>query len=274
SPSTLSLIVESRPCKKRTATTEPPRFTLIQSESSHNAWLKEIQKYCKRSHQYQLLFRSQLANPFLFFQSRGELSGDIEYPLVLMLLKIQKPAKHHLSRWANCIASSIQLTAQEFSFKPPSLGNLTNNNLGSHLLILEYLSSCKTTSGSKKEEGKVRNDMTLKPLYHLHDMIIDLFITYLIIRRYAAADVEPETNSAQSQALVTQKKELDKHCSRHNYTPFCLYLVAGVRGLMLASTNRQFALGATAMDFITAVERIFKKNLPQCKGLETVWKKL
>jgi len=201
-------------------------------------------------------------------------SGDIEYPLVLMLLEIQKPAKHHLSRWANCIALSIQLTAQDLSFKPPSLGDLTNDNLGSHLLILEYLSSCKTTSGSNKEEGKVRNDMTLKPLYHLHDMIIDLFITYSIIRGSAAADVEPETNSAQSQALVTQKKELDKHRSRHNYTPFCLYLVAGVRGLMLASTNRQFASGATAMAFITCVEHIFKKNLPQRKGLETVWKKL
>ncbi|KNZ45609.1 uncharacterized protein VP01_7998g1, partial [Puccinia sorghi] len=31
--------------QKRTATTEPPRFTLIKLESSHNAWLKEIQKY-------------------------------------------------------------------------------------------------------------------------------------------------------------------------------------------------------------------------------------
>ncbi|KNZ44078.1 hypothetical protein VP01_952g10 [Puccinia sorghi] len=32
-------------------TTEQPVFTFIQSESSHNAWLKEIQKYCK-PHQY------------------------------------------------------------------------------------------------------------------------------------------------------------------------------------------------------------------------------
>ncbi|KNZ63155.1 uncharacterized protein VP01_11806g1, partial [Puccinia sorghi] len=83
-----------------------------------------------------------------------KLSGDMEYPLVLMLLEIQKPAKHHLSQWANCIALSIQLTAQDLSFKPPSLGNLTNNNLGSYLLILAYLSSCKTTTGSNKEEGK------------------------------------------------------------------------------------------------------------------------
>ncbi|KNZ54888.1 hypothetical protein VP01_2822g1 [Puccinia sorghi] len=73
------------------------------------------------------------------------------------------------------------------------------------------------------------------------------------------------------QALVTQKKEMNKQCSRHNYTPFCVYLVAGVCGLMLASTNRQFAW---ALGFLTAVEHIFKKNLPQREGLETIWKKL
>ncbi|KNZ47024.1 uncharacterized protein VP01_674g7 [Puccinia sorghi] len=125
-------------------------------------------------------------------------NGDIEYPLVLMLLKIQKPTKHHLSRWVNCIALSIQLTAQDLSFKPPSLGNLTNDNLGSHLLILEYLSSCKTS--------------LLPPKLNW-------------------------TPTPPSQALVIQKKELDKHCSRHNYTPFCLYLVAGVCGLILGFLN-------------------------------------
>ena len=62
---------------KRTPTTEPPRFTLIQSESSHNAWLKEIQKYCK-PHQYELLsFQYRLANPFLSFESSGEVIAAI-----------------------------------------------------------------------------------------------------------------------------------------------------------------------------------------------------
>ncbi|KNZ52378.1 hypothetical protein VP01_35g12, partial [Puccinia sorghi] len=38
------------------------------------------------------------------------------------------------------------LKEQEMSFKPPLLGKLADENLGSHLLILEYLSSCKTNS--------------------------------------------------------------------------------------------------------------------------------
>ncbi|KNE92595.1 hypothetical protein PSTG_14028 [Puccinia striiformis f. sp. tritici PST-78] len=201
--------------------------------------------------------------------------GHVEYPLALLLVEIQKPSKFILSQWSNCIASSIQLTAQDHAVKPPSLSDLNNNNLDSHLRILEYLNSCKTSaSPSNPEDGKLRNDMTLKPLYQLHDLIIDIFITYSIIRGSAVADVEPDTTSAESQALVLQKKELDKHRSRHNYTPFCLYLVAGYRGLILAPTNRQFTSGASALGFLTAVQHIFIKNIPRHEGLEPVWKRL
>ncbi|OAV86408.1 hypothetical protein PTTG_09212 [Puccinia triticina 1-1 BBBD Race 1] len=201
--------------------------------------------------------------------------AHVEYPLYLLLLEIQKPSKFYLSRWSNVIASSIQLTAQQFAVKPTSLSNLNNNNLDSHLRILEYLNSCKTSAlASISEDGKMRNDMTLKPLYPLHNTIIDIFITYSIIQGLAVADVEPDANSAESQSLVVQKKELDKHRSRHNYTPFCLYLVAGVRGLILAPHNRQFASGASALGFLSAVEHIFTKNIPQCKALEPVWKRL
>ncbi|KAI9620136.1 hypothetical protein KEM48_008293 [Puccinia striiformis f. sp. tritici PST-130] len=248
---------------KRTPPPELPQFALVQSESSHSAWLKDIQNiwtpfYCH--HMMSLALKTQ---------------GHVEYPLALLLVEIQKPSKFILSRWSNCIASSIQLTAQDHAVKPSSLSDLNNDNLDSHLCILEYLNSCKTSSSpSNPEDGKLRNDMTLKPLYQLHDLIIDIFITYSIIRGSAVADVEPDATSAESQALVVQKKELDKHRSRHNYTPFCLYLVAGVRGLILAPTNRQFASGASALGFLTAVQHIFIKNIPRHEGLEPVWKGL
>ena len=149
------------------------------------------------------------------------------------------------------------------------------DNLDSHLRILDYLNSRKTSaSASESEHGKMRNDMTLKPLYQLHDLIIDIFITYSIIRGSAAADIEPNAASTDSQALVVQRKELEKHRSRHNYTPFCLYLVAGVRGLILAPHDRQFASGTLALGFLSAVEHIFTKNIPQREGLEPVWKRL
>ncbi|KNZ46377.1 uncharacterized protein VP01_731g7 [Puccinia sorghi] len=168
-----------------------------------------------------------------------KLSGDIEYPLVLLFLEIQKPVKHHLSRWANRIASSIQ---QPYQQQPRRWKNMKQHDS--------------------------------KPLYHLHYMIIDLFIKYWIIRGSAAADVETDTNSTQSQALVTQKKDLDKHFSHHNYTLFCLYMMAGFCGLILAPKNLQFAMGASALGFITPWNMSSKKNLPQHKGLENVLKKL
>ncbi|KAI7944502.1 hypothetical protein MJO28_010197 [Puccinia striiformis f. sp. tritici] len=268
---------------KRTPPPELPQFALVQSEASHTAWLKDIQKYLDTillpSHDEpwyspRLIDMSNLksADPAAL-----KTQGHVEYPLALLLLEIQKPSKFILSRWSNCIASSIQLTAQEHTVKPSSLSDLNHDNLDSHLRILEYLNGCKTSSASafNSEDGKFRNDMTLKPLYQLHDLIINIFITYSIIRGSVVADVEPDATSAESQALVVQKKELDKHRSRHNYTPLiCLYLVAGVRGLILAPNNRQFASGALALGFLSAVEHIFNKNIPRHEGLEPVWKRL
>ncbi|POW00118.1 hypothetical protein PSTT_13342 [Puccinia striiformis] len=266
---------------KRTPPPELPQFALVQSESSHAAWLKDIQKYLDTIllpshdefwHSPRLINMSNLksADPAAL-----KTQGHVEYPLALLLLEIQQPSKFILSQWSSCIASSIQLTARELTVKPASLSDLDHDNLDSHLRILEYLNSCKTSaSASSSEDGKLRNDMTLKPLYQLHDLIIDIFITYSIIRGSAVADVETDETSSESQALVVQKKELDKHCSRHNYTPFCLYLVAGVRGLILAPNNRQFASGASALGFLSAVEHIFNKNVPRHDGLESVWKRL
>ncbi|KAI9621563.1 hypothetical protein KEM48_007696 [Puccinia striiformis f. sp. tritici PST-130] len=232
------------------------QFSLVQSESSHNAWLKEISKYLETlllPANDEPWYAPGLINiPNIKAANLAELKaeGHVEYPLALLLLEIQKPSKFYLSRWSNCIASSIQLTAQQFA----------------------YLNGCKT-SASNSEDGKMRNDMTLKPLYQLHNTIIDIFITYSIIRGSAVADVEPDATSPNSQALVVQKKELDKHRSRHNYTPFCLY-VAGVRGLILASHNRQFISGASALGFLSAVEHIFTKNIPRREGLEPIWRRL
>ncbi|KAI7943630.1 hypothetical protein MJO28_011158 [Puccinia striiformis f. sp. tritici] len=256
-----------------------PQFSLVQSESSHNAWLKELSKYLETlllpANDEPWYAPGSINIPNIKAANLAELKaqGHVEYPLALLLLEIQKPSKFYLSRWSNCIASSIQLTAQQFAVKPTSLGDLNNDNLDSHLRILEYLNGCKT-SESNSEDGKMRNNMTLKPLYQLHDTIIDIFITYSIIRGSAVADVKPDATSPNSQALVVQKKELDKHRSRHNYTPFCLYLVAGVRGLILASHNRQFISSASALGFLSAVEHIFTKQIPRREGLEPIWRRL
>ncbi|OAV88869.1 hypothetical protein PTTG_01972 [Puccinia triticina 1-1 BBBD Race 1] len=265
---------------KRTSPPALPQFCLVQSESSHNTCLKEIQKYLETlllPANDEPWYEPGLINTSFKSANLANLKAEahVEYPLCLLLLKSQKPSKFYLSRWSNVIASSIQLTAQQFAVIPTSLSNLNNNNIDSHLHILEYLNSCKTSaSASISEDGKMRNDMTLKPLYQLYNTIIDIFITYSIIQGSAVAGVEPDVNSAESQSLVVRKKELDKHRSRHNYTPFCLYLVAGVRGLILAPHNRQFASGASALGFLSAVEHIFTKNIPQREALEPVWKRL
>ncbi|KAI9620910.1 hypothetical protein H4Q26_013585 [Puccinia striiformis f. sp. tritici PST-130] len=248
---------------KRTPPPELPQFALVQSESSHSAWLKDIQKYLDT----------------ILLPSHDEPCAEDTRPCGIsprpLTCRNPKTIQVYLVSMVQLHRIFHPMTAQDHAVKPSSLSDLNNDNLDSHLRILEYLNSCKTSSSpSNPEDGKLRNDMTLKPLYQLHDLIIDIFITYSIIRGSAVADVEPDATSAESQALVVQKKELDKHRSRHNYTPFCLYLVAGVRGLILAPTNRQFASGASALGFLTAVQHIFIKNIPRHEGLEPVWKRL
>ncbi|KNZ53032.1 uncharacterized protein VP01_3365g2, partial [Puccinia sorghi] len=221
---------QAKTIDKRTPPTTLPHFRLNQSEASHSAWVKDIQKYC-------LCFAGLIVETILL-PAAGELWCAPGWIDIEKLKSADLPGLK-----SNTHVEYPLLTAQEFSHKPPSLTNLSEDNLGSHLKILEYLNSCKT--GSHKEDGKICNNMTLKPLYQLHNMIIDMFITYSIIR---------------GQALVLQKTQLGKYRSHHNYTPFCLYLVAGVCA---------FALG-----FLSAVEHIFKKNQPQREGLEPIWKRL
>ncbi|KNE94549.1 hypothetical protein PSTG_12100 [Puccinia striiformis f. sp. tritici PST-78] len=215
---------QAKSMHKRTPPPKLPQFALIQSRSTHAAWLKDIQKYLDT----------------ILLPSHDE-PWNCPRLIDMSNLKFQ-PCRVKNTR--PCRIPPRPLTAQDLAVRPSSLGDLNQNNLDSHLRILEYLNSCKTSgSASNSEDRKLRNDMTLKPLYQLHDLIIDIFITYSIIRGSAVADVELDATSAESQALVVQKKELDKHCSRHNYTPFCLYLVAGVRGLIMSPNNRQFASG-------------------------------
>ncbi|KNZ59368.1 uncharacterized protein VP01_1748g6 [Puccinia sorghi] len=278
-----------RSIPQRTPPPELPQFQLFQPDATHKTWLKEIQSFCE-SLSCLLLDTMSLPGTDEPWYAPGfidipklklvELAGlkesrHIEYPFVLLLQDIQKPSKFNLSPWSNCISCSIHLTAQDFTLKPPPLTNLNNKNLGSHLQILECLTSCKSSAAETiATDDKLNNNMSLKPLHLLHDLIIDIFINYSIIRGSTVADVEMEENAAESQALVLQNKQLDQYCSRHNYTPFYLYLVAGVRGLILAPTNWQFASGALALGFLGAMGHIFKKKIPQRKDLEPVWRRL
>ncbi|KNZ53617.1 hypothetical protein VP01_3185g2 [Puccinia sorghi] len=149
-------------------------------------------------------------------------------------------------------------------------------SLGMHLASFIFqISSCSLTSRNPKTfkvqlvlmvqlnciEPRLpflRYDISLKPLYLLHNLIIKIFITYSIIRGFVVAN-----------------KQLDQYLSQQNlYTPVCLYLVAGICGLILAPTNWQLASGASALGFLGAMEHIFKKNIPQRKGLEPMWRRL
>ncbi|KNZ49382.1 uncharacterized protein VP01_5054g1, partial [Puccinia sorghi] len=134
-------------------------------------------------------------------------------------LKSNTHVKYPLVFLANSSSRTIFTCCNEFTHKPPLFSSISTNN------------------------------MTLKPLYQLHDMIIEIFITYFHHTRVGGRQ-------------FLQKTQLQKYFLCHKYTLFCLYLVAGVHG-------------ALAFGFLSAVEHIFKKKKqPQCEGLEPIWKSL
>ncbi|CAH7684999.1 hypothetical protein PPACK8108_LOCUS19458 [Phakopsora pachyrhizi] len=185
---------------------------------------------------------------------------NIEHTLLLLLTEIQKPNKNHLSRWSNCIASAVQLTAHDLAVPTLSFENLSADDVTSHVKIIEFLENCKSGNPCVEDgDRKLRNDMTLKPLVQLHDSIIDVFITYVIVRGLSSVGTDTNEESS-SQCLVESRRTLEKFRSRHNYAPFCLFLVSGIRGLVLAPLNRQFAPGSSCLGFLSAIELILKKD--------------
>ncbi|CAH7670552.1 hypothetical protein PPACK8108_LOCUS5279 [Phakopsora pachyrhizi] len=145
--------------------------------------------------------------------------------------------KNHLSRWSYCIASAVQLTAHNLSAPTLSLENLSAENVNSHIEIIEFLENCKSGNPCVEDGNrKLCNDMTLKPLIQLHDSIIDVFITYIIVRGILSFGSNTHEESS-SKCLVEFRITLEKFCSRHNYATFCLFLVSGIHGLLLAPLN-------------------------------------
>ncbi|CAH7688870.1 hypothetical protein PPACK8108_LOCUS23905, partial [Phakopsora pachyrhizi] len=257
-----------------------PTFVLLPSDSTHTLWLKQISKMLEKI----LLPSSDEAwfAPSMIDMSKLNKNGvssvkkeeNIEHTLLLLLTEIQKPNKNHLSRWSNCIASAVQLTAHDLAVPTLSFENLSADDVTSHVKIIEFLENCKSGNPCVEDgDRKLRNDMTLKPLVQLHDSIIDVFITYVIVRGLSSVGTDTNEESS-SQCLVESRRTLEKFRSRHNYAPFCLFLVSGIRGLVLAPLNRQFAPGSSCLGFLSAIELILKKRSPPPCAVEPVWRDL
>ncbi|KAI8443515.1 hypothetical protein BY996DRAFT_6427445 [Phakopsora pachyrhizi] len=218
-------------------------FVLLPSDSTHNLWLKQISKMFEKI----LLPSSKEAwfAPIMIDMSKLDKTvissvkkeENVKHSLLLLLSEIQKPNKNNLSRWSNCIASAVQLTAHDLAAPTLSLENLSADDVNSHVKIIEFLENFKSGNPCVEDGNrKLCKDMTLKPLIQLHDSIIDVFITYVIVCGLSSFGTNTHEESS-SQCLVESRRTLKKFCSGHNYAPFCLFLVSGIRGLVLAPLN-------------------------------------
>jgi hypothetical protein len=177
--------------------------------------------------------------------------------------------------------------------------------------VLEYLEKLKnlTSTFDMQEEGQavsrsevVYRSHSVDVLHDFRNMIIDVFMGYIIYQTHflssppltatqrnkkfceakataesASSDVAA-TPSQMSADLVKQKAESTKQLQtiqvRHNFQPLIFFLLAGVRGLFIASMDYCTASTSDSMSFIEAMLVITQHSKTHHTPEEPIWKNL
>ncbi|KAI8444034.1 hypothetical protein BY996DRAFT_6550743, partial [Phakopsora pachyrhizi] len=74
------------------------------------------------------------------------------------------------------------------------LNNVLIDDAASHILIIETLQKCKA-SLPKDNTAKSKGAVNILPLYKLHNLIIEIFITYAIIRSANVSEAKDDKPS-------------------------------------------------------------------------------
>ncbi|CAH7677284.1 hypothetical protein PPACK8108_LOCUS12418 [Phakopsora pachyrhizi] len=109
------------------------------------------------------------------------------------------------------------------------------------------------------------------PLYKLHNIIIEMFITYAIIR---SSNVSECTEDEPSTAVTKQKKSLEKLWQRHNYLHFCMFMVPGVRGIIVAPKDHCHLGGSNSLGILEILNIVYQMSTNQQTVEEVYWKEL
>ncbi|KAI8461853.1 hypothetical protein BY996DRAFT_6408369 [Phakopsora pachyrhizi] len=89
-----------------------------------------------------------------------------------------------------------------------------------------------------------------------------------------SANVSEAKDDEPSTAVVEQRKSLDKLRQRHNYLPFCMFMVAGVRGIILAPKDHRHLKGSDSLGILESLNIIYKSSTNHQRVEEVYWKEL
>ncbi|KAI8452020.1 hypothetical protein BY996DRAFT_4560745, partial [Phakopsora pachyrhizi] len=253
-----------------------PSFQLICSDGSARGWTKDINKFTAsllKPSANEAWFCLDLIDIKKISQIKLPEKKDdlmIEQKLISFLGDLSIPGKMYVERWSSVISSSLLLTSRDLSASPSDLNSVLMDDAASHILIIETLQNCKA-SLPKDDKTKSKGGVNMLPLYKLHNVIIKMFITYAIIR---SANVSEAKDEEPSTAVVEQRKSLDKLRQRHNYLPFCMFMVAGVRGIILAPKDHCHLKGSDSLGILESLNIIYKSSTNHQRVEEVYWKEL
>ncbi|CAH7669875.1 hypothetical protein PPACK8108_LOCUS4530, partial [Phakopsora pachyrhizi] len=69
-------------------------------------------------------------------------------------------------------------------------------------------------------------------------------------------------------------KLLEKLWQRHNYLPFCMFMVAGVRGIMVAPKDHRHSGGFESLGILESLNIVYQMSTNQQTVEEVYWKEL
>ncbi|WAR56520.1 hypothetical protein PtB15_7B369 [Puccinia triticina] len=226
---------------------------------SYSLWIKNIsslapeflgpstneQWYCPDITNFPLL--SRFSNKDEKLQPHEIISPFVKTPhpestLVRFLVRLQNPPANFTSSWAKIVAASIELMAENL-YKPPPPETTEDDNKITQAVQRKKVS--RTTQSSTKKLGDS-----------------------------AALTTRPQGDSS----LTDQKDELAKRLRaiqlRQNFQPLIYFLLAGVRGLFIASRDHRTAPVSECMSFVQAMLIIMDNLVAQHTPEEPIWKNL
>ncbi|EFP85379.2 uncharacterized protein PGTG_11548 [Puccinia graminis f. sp. tritici CRL 75-36-700-3] len=136
-------------------------------------------------------------------------------------------------------------------------------------------------SSNNVEEIEATNTSTAPPsdaLNDFHKVIIKMMMSYTIIEAHSKDQYNPQKKSKNNEGTsraVSKKnpdhQSLQKIKSRHNYLPFILYLLGGVRGIFNTSRDhRQYAICDT-LEVLRIFREIQLTSPTKFKSSKEVW---
>ncbi|PLW06836.1 hypothetical protein PCASD_25345 [Puccinia coronata f. sp. avenae] len=288
---TVHLVDHLAPRLRRPAPSVYCRTCLHHGISLHQKKLEQIHPYTWYVEEYTLpssieYFVSTSRTAVCLGPQRGELWHASEL-IDLALLE---------QSWAKSFAISIHTIADEIPTKPfPDLrsqesSDQSSTHLTRHLKILSCLQSQKrrvlpalpidTTIDDASDLPKctAEHNLVQDHLEQLRITVIDMMMSCILLRARgedttfsvhrnphrsrkrqrqndgtaAAPPPAPSSSSKEEE----EEKVLSTYQTRHNFVPFVLFLVAGARGIFLATRSHQPYSISSCMEFICDVHRI------------------